>query len=133
MNHRPTMDTELDLLLGTAIDSLVKLEVLLYFHQRPGLLQTPADISARLRRALAEVASALQELARNELIARFSLGTGRHVMYGSSEDPHVQALLDFLSQQYHRDPATRARIIQEIIQSKESHDPTDPPCSQASR
>ena len=118
-----TVESELDLLLGRAIDSLVKLELLLHFHEGSGLLQTPADISARLRRPLREVVSALEELAQVDLVARFALGSGKHVIYGSSEDPHVQALLDALQERYQGDAASRAKIIADTLRSDGDADP----------
>ena len=113
------MDTELDLVLHTAIDSLVKLELLLYFHSRPGSIQSPAHISERLRRPAHEVARALEQLAQLDLVARFPLGTGRHVMYGPSDDPHVHALLGLLHERYTRDPSSRAQIVQQALHPKE--------------
>ncbi len=114
------MESELDLLLRTAIDSLVKLEVVLYLHQRAGGVQSAAEVSARLRRPEAEVARALEELSEVELIARFPLGSGRHVIYGASEDAHVQALLDVLRAEYEHDAGGRARIIGAILRSNET-------------
>jgi len=109
------MQSELDLLLGTAIDSLAKLEVLLYLHARPGVAQGPKEISGRLRRPRAEIDPALRELAEAGLIERFVLGTGRHVMYGPMEDAHVEEILSLLHKQYHRDSRARGRIVRAVV------------------
>lgn len=105
------LQSELDLLLRTAIDSLAKLELLLYLHARPATAERPSEIGARLRRPAAEVESALKELAEAGLIERFALGTGRLAIYGPTEDAHVQELLSLLHEQYHGDPQARARIV----------------------
>ncbi len=117
------METELDLLLGTVIDSLPKLEVLLYLHSHPGGAQTADVIATALHRPTPQVKSALEDLSRAELIERFSLGTGKHAVYGTSEDPHVQALLEFLHGRYHGDPETRSRIVRHVLQPRPSPEP----------
>jgi hypothetical protein len=117
------METELDLLLRTVIDSLPKLEALLYLHSRPGGAQSADEIGAALHRPVPEVKSALEELSRAELIERFSLGTGKHAVYGTTEDPHVQALLDLLHDRYHEDPETRSRIVRQVLHPRRSPEP----------
>ena len=118
------MQSELDLLLGTAIDSLVKLEALLYLYQRHGAVHTPDEISARLRCPAHEVSRALEELFQAGLIDRFSLGSGKHAVYGPTEDTHVQALLALLHERYHRGPEARTDIVQKILRSREQHEST---------
>jgi len=105
------MDNELDILLGSAIDSLVKLDILLYLHARPGAVQKPNDIAQRLRRSEDEVVRALESLAQAHLVDRFSLGTGRHVVYGEAEDAHVRDLIGIIHDRYHRDRESRAQVV----------------------
>jgi DNA-binding MarR family transcriptional regulator len=104
------VDNELDLLLGTAIDSLLKLDVLLYLQSRPGSVQSSQDIAAQVRRPPYQVSASLDELSQAGLVDRFALGTGRHVLYGPTEDEHVQEIIDLLHERY-RDPETRPRIV----------------------
>lgn len=109
------MDNELDLLLGTAINSLVKLDALLYLHSRPGIVQSAADIATQLRRPPQQVSASLDELAHVRLVDRFALGTGRHVVYGPMEDEHVREIIALLHERY-RDPETRLRIVRAALQ-----------------
>jgi len=74
------VDNELDLLLGTAIDSLLKLDVLLYLQSRPGSVQSSQDIAAQVRRPPYQVSASLDELSQAGLVDRFALGTGRRRM-----------------------------------------------------
>ncbi len=104
------MDNELDLLLGTAIDSLLKLDVLLYLHSRPRSVHRAQDIAAYLQRPPHQVTPSLDELSQAGLIERFALGTGRHVVYGPTEDEHVREIVDLLQRRY-RDPETRPGIV----------------------
>jgi len=121
------MESELDLLLGTAIDSLVKLEILLDLHARPGSAQTPDQIGSRLRRPREEVARALEQLSEAGLIDRFALGTGKHVIYGPAEDPHVGQLLELLHERYHGDPEARTRIVRRTAEGRANLDPETGP------
>ena len=105
------MDNELDILLGSAIDSLAKLDILLYLHARPGAVQKPNDIAERLRRSQEEVARALDDLAQAHLVDRFPLGTGRHVVYGEAEDAHVRHLIGILHDRYHSGGESRAQVV----------------------
>jgi len=106
---RPELQSELDLLLGTAINSLAKLEALLYLYARPGAVQSAADIAAALRRPTEGLAPELDALAEAGLLDRFPLGTGRHVVYGAAEDEHVQALMSLLHERHGRSPAALIR------------------------
>jgi hypothetical protein len=117
------METELDLLLGTVIDNLPKLEALLYLHSHPGGAQSADDIAAALHRPVPQVKAALEDLSRAELIERFSFGTGRHAVYGTTEDPHVQALLGLLHDRCHQDTGTRSRIVRQVLQPRQSPEP----------
>ena len=109
------MENELDLLLRTVIDSLVKLEALLYLHTRSGAVHTAEELAGTLRRPLDATADALAELAEVGLIERFPLGTGRHVIYGPMEDAHVQDILTRLHALYHKDPVSRAELVRRVM------------------
>lgn len=106
---RPELQSELDLLLGAAINSLAKLEALLYLHARPGAVHSAADIAAALRRPTESLAPELDALAEAGLLDRFPLGTGRHVVYGAAEDEHVQALMSLLHERHRCSPAALIR------------------------
>jgi DNA-binding MarR family transcriptional regulator len=105
------MDNEVDILLGSAIDSLVKLDILLYLHARPGAVQKPSDIAERLRRSQDEVVRALEGLAQAHLVDRFSLGTGRHVVYGEAEEAHVRQLIGILHDRYRSGGESRKQVV----------------------
>jgi predicted transcriptional regulator len=109
------MDNELDLLLGTAIDSLVKLEIILLFHARPGTVSRPEDMAGRFRRPQAEVVLALDQLAEAGLIERFVLGSGRHAVYGPSDDDRVGAVIEVLNERYNRNSDTRAEVVRSAL------------------
>ncbi|MBN1458471.1 MAG: hypothetical protein JXA57_02975 [Armatimonadetes bacterium] len=117
------MESELDLLLGTAIDSLIKLEILLYFRARPGVVRRPQEVSSELRRSVSEVQGELDQLAEAGLVDRFSIGTGRHVMYGPAEDEHVHRLIGILYDRYHRDPESRSQLVRSAVGHRDNPPP----------
>ena len=109
------MESELNLLLGRAINSLTKLEILFYLRGRPKGVQRAKDIATSTRRDPAEVVRALEELAHIGLVDRFAIGTGKHVMYGPAEDAHVRDIIYLLHERYLKDGHSRAQIRQEIL------------------
>ncbi len=116
------MENELDLLLGTAIDSLPKLEILVSFIRDPEGVRSAGEIGTQLRRPVGEVTAALEDLSQAGLVDRFPLGTGKHVLYGPRNEKHVRELLGILLERY-QDPAGRARILRETL--GQSRDGTD--------
>ena len=108
------MESELDILLGRAIDSLPKLEILVYFLEGGDSVQSPAQVGVQLRRPTKEVAAALEELAHAGLVDRFALGTGRHVLYGARNDTHIRQLLQVLYTRY-QDPSARRQLLQHAL------------------
>jgi hypothetical protein len=131
------MESELDLLLGTAVDSLLKLGILLHLYGAPagptsqqGLRSDPAagpvpgvasasEIALQLQRPEDQTAQALEELSQVGLVARFALGTGRHVLYGLPDDSHVQELLALLHDRYHRDQDSRTQLVRQMIRQSD--------------
>ncbi len=108
------MDTELDLLLGRVIDDLVKLNIVLHLQTESGAF-SPDDVARQVRRPPELVARALGELADAGVVERFALGTGRFVMYGASEDPHVVELVSLLAQRYEGGPESRAEVVRRVL------------------
>ena len=120
------MDNELELLLGTAIDSLLKLDILLHLHARPGAVLKSSDIAKRLDRSEDEIARALDDLSQAHLVDRFSLGSGRHVVYGEAEDAHVRHLIGILCDRYRNGGESRAQIVRAATR-QDSGDPSHRP------
>ena len=110
------MDNELDLLLGTVINDLMKLNLALYLYEEITGAHSPEEIAAQMRRSPETVARALAELAEAGIVERFALGTGRFVMYGPPEDKHIKDLLDLLQRQY-RSEETRAEVVRKVLRA----------------
>jgi len=113
------LDNELNLLLGTAVDSLAKVNLLVYMQENPGLAQSPEELAARVQRPPEAVAQALTELAEAKLVARFPIGRGRMVRYGSSDDAHVRGILALLQERYRLGGEARAEIVRRALRLAE--------------
>jgi DNA-binding transcriptional ArsR family regulator len=109
------MDNELDLLLGTAIDSLVKLDILLLFHARPGSVSRPEEVARQVGHPETEVSQTLDQLSEAGLVERFVLGSGRHAVYGPSDEDRVRGIIAAIKERYDRDPSTRAGLVRDIL------------------
>lgn len=116
---REAVDGELDLLLGRAIDSLVKLDILLYLRARPGRVVSAENLARELRRPVEAVSAALVELAEVGLVERFALGSGKHAVYGAPEDQHTEQVLNRLHERYHQGAESRAELIRRIAGGRE--------------
>ena len=108
------MESELGLLLGRAIDTLPKLEILVHVLRDGMSVRTAAEIGVQLRMPTDQATLALEELSQAGLIDRFALGTGRHVLYGPRDDSHVQELLQLLYARY-QDPAARGQLVRDAL------------------
>ena len=118
------MDHELDLLLGTVMDSLAKLNVLVYLQARPRMAESPEVVAAAVQRPPEMIARALSELAEARLIESFPVGTGRIVLYGASDDAHVRELLDLLRARYDQGGENWAHLVRRALRLAEDEDST---------
>jgi hypothetical protein len=109
------VDDELDLLLGTAIDDLTKLVLVLELHSLPGSARSPAEIAAKVHQPEEMVTRALSALAAAGLVEQFRLGTGRLSMYGPSDDEHIRSLLGLLTARYHAGPQSRGQVVRRVL------------------
>ena len=109
------MRDELQQLISTRIDDLVKLELALYFQQNPSFVDRAEGVARRVGRDPRTVEDALRALAEGGLLERFELGSGKYVLYSYTRDPDMRALMDGLSSAYHDDPTERVRIVKRLM------------------
>jgi hypothetical protein len=109
------MRDEIERLIGTRIDDLVKLELALFFHQHPSFVDRLEGIARRVGRDPRVVEDALRGLAEGGLLERFELGSGKYVLYSYTRDPDMRGLIDVLSDAYHENPAERIQIVKRLM------------------
>ncbi len=109
------MDHELDLLLGTVIDSLAKLMILFHLLDRDAAVLTPEAIATGVGRQPEPVARALAELAEAGLVKQFQVGRGRNVLYRGGEDAHVRSLVAQLRTRWEESAESRAEVMRKVL------------------
>ena len=109
------MREEIERLIGTRIDDLVKLELALFFQQHPSFVDRLEGIARRVGRDPRIVEDALRGLAEGGLLERFELGSGKYVLYSYTRDASLRALMDGLSTAYHEDPGERTAIVKRLM------------------
>lgn len=111
------MEAELDLLLGTVIDSLMKVRLLLDLYHRPEAIESASVIAQRVGSQEPQVRVALEQLTEAGLVERFALGTGRLVVYGTSEDEHVREIMVHLRQRHTGAEEVRGRMVRQVLRT----------------
>jgi len=109
------MRDEIERLIGTRIDDLVKLELALYFQQNPSFVDRIEGVARRVGRDQRVVELALRALAECGLLERFELGSGKYVLYSYTRDPDLRVLMDCLSSAYHENPTERVEIVKRLM------------------
>ena len=109
------MEDRLRRFVGTFAESLVDIEVALFYEANPSTCDTPAGVALRMYREMEQVDAALRRLARAGVLAERVLGAGRYHLYELTGDVAVVALLVELSQAYHDDAEARREIIRSLV------------------
>ncbi len=118
------MDYELDLLLGTALDSLTKLAILLHLHQQGAAVFSPEALATAMNRRPEGVQEALEQLAEAGMVTRFAVATGRHAMYGAREDERLQALIGRLQACHDEKSEGWAAVVRKVTHTEQVPDRT---------
>lgn len=86
------VDPVIQQLLEHAIDTPVKLHLLLIFYENPRLEATPRAIAERVCRDIWSVAQALQELAEDGIMLRAATANGDPVYRYAPMAEHVESI-----------------------------------------
>jgi hypothetical protein len=95
--------------------TVVGLDVALFYQANPSTFDTPLGIALRTHRDVKEVLPALERLADHGVLERYVRGEGRFVCYALAKDADVWALLCSLSEAYLDSPADRKEIIRMLV------------------
>jgi len=111
------VDQEVKGLLRRALKDILSLDVMLYFHAHPELVESREGLCRRLACEPAVLENALQHLSEQGIIERSLLGGGRYEVFSYTPDERQRACIGKLSDCYHNDPAARKEIIKHIVAS----------------
>jgi hypothetical protein len=109
--------------------TIVGLDVALFFQGHPNVFDTAQGIALRMGRRPADVEEALKRLVHAGLLELYELGAGRYRCYALNRNPDVWDPLCRLSEMYLGDPVARGEIIT-ILTSRQVH-PSPSPDGQA--
>jgi predicted transcriptional regulator len=110
-------DNTAEVLLEEILDSLLKLDLLVFFQRNPDTLDNPAGIALWVGHDEASVARELAALAQAGLIEAH--GVGPDAIYTRTNNPRtVQKLDEFMEAVYSKRDC-RLRLIAEIIKREE--------------
>lgn len=102
-------------LVETVAQTIVGLDVALFFQSNPRTFDTAAGLALRTHRSVREVEEVLERLAAHGVLEAFTRAEGKYTCYALPKDVKVWNLLCLLSESYLDDVAGRKEIIRIII------------------
>lgn len=109
------MDDRVREFVETTAQTIVGLDVALFYQANPNTFDTPAGIALRTHRDRSEVESALERLAERGVLERHSRGEGKYTCYSLVRNPDVWNLLCLMSEAYLDNPESRKEIVWMLV------------------
>lgn len=110
------MDPRLTELVRDVIQTIVGLDVALFFQANPRTFDTAAGVALRTHRSVEEVEVVLERLADFGYLEAFSRGEGRYTCYALPKDPQAWSMLCRLSEAFLDRSESRKHIIRLLMQ-----------------
>jgi hypothetical protein len=112
------MDERVRDFIVNGAQTLVGLDVALFYQANPRTFDTAAGVALRTHRDVASVEPALQRLAEQGILEAFTRGDGRYQVYALGSTPEAWNTLCLVSEAYHDDPESRKQIVRLLIERK---------------
>lgn len=109
------MDERLTEFVANVAQTIVGLDVALFFQANPRTFDTPAGLALRTHRDVVEVSEVLERMAEHGILEGFSRGDGRYTCYALPKDTKVWNLLCLLSEAYLDRSDSRKEIVRILI------------------
>ncbi|MCE5240996.1 hypothetical protein LLH23_21245 [bacterium] len=109
------MDSRLIDFVEDVAQTIVGLDVALFFQANPRTFDTAAGLALRTHRDVGEVTEVLERMARHGILEAFSRGDGRYTCYALPKDVKVWNLLCLLSEAYLDHSESRKEIVRILI------------------
>lgn len=116
------MDQRLTHFVEEVAQTIVGLDVALFFQSNPRTFDTAAGLALRTHRDVDEVGEVLDRMAQHGVLEAFSRGDGRYTCYALPKDVKVWNLLCLLAEGYLDHSESRKEIIRILI--RRQHDRT---------
>lgn len=109
------MDDRVRDFVETVAQTIVGLDVALFYQANPSTFDTPAGLALRTHRGVADVKPALERLADHGILERHPRGEGKYVCYAIARDAAVWDLLCRVSETFHDDAQGRKEIVKMLM------------------
>ncbi len=109
------MDGRVQEFVRSGAQTIVGLDVALFYQSNPSTFDTPLGIALRTHRSEDEVEPALERLAGYGVLERHGRGDGKYVCYALTRDAETWNLLCLVSEAYLDDPGTRKEMIRLLV------------------
>ena len=109
------MDEQVREFIELTMNSVVGLDVVLFYRDNPDALESVHGIALRTSRKPEEIASCLPLLTEHGVLEAFKQGGECHHCYGLSKRPDVWDLVWRLSDEYRRQPGSRKEIVRLLM------------------
>lgn len=96
-------------------NSLVRLEVLLFFAQNPSTTESAEGVAWRIYRDVEQIREAMAHLSAAGVLEAFELGQGRYRLYSLTEDPEMLRIVHQVAHYYYHDPEGRIQIVRRLV------------------
>jgi hypothetical protein len=115
------MDQRLVEFIEDVAQTIVGLDVALFFQANPRTFDTAAGLALRTHRSAEEVDEVLERMALHGYLEAFQRGAGRYTCYALPKDVKVWNLLCKLSEAYMDYEESRKEIVRLIIKRQTRH------------
>jgi hypothetical protein len=98
-------------------NSLVRLEVLLFFVQNPSTTESPEGIAWRIYREVEHIREAMEHLAHYGVLEMFDLPGSNYRLYALTENPVMLDTIRRVADYYYNDAERRIEIVRRLVTS----------------
>jgi hypothetical protein len=120
------MDERIIDFVENVAQTIVGLDVALFFQANPRTFDTAAGLALRTHRGVDEVAEVLERMAGQGTLEAFSRGDGRYTCYALPKNPQVWNLLCLLSEAYLDHSESRKHIVRMLIRHQAARNSQPP-------
>lgn len=110
------MDQRVIEFVENVAQTIVGLDIALFFQANPRTFDTAAGLALRIHRGVEEVSIVLERMAEHGILEAFTRGEGRYTCYALPKDNRVWNMLCLLSEAYLDHLEERKEIIRLLMQ-----------------
>ena len=109
------MEAQVGQFIDQVANSLVRLEVLLFFVQNPSTTESPEGIAWRIYREVEQIREAMEHLSQHGVLETLDLPGGNYRLFALTENPSTLNLVRRLADYYYNDAERRIEIVRRLV------------------